>query len=66
MSVKILATGDFQLHKTLGTLGKHAEAFRQQLMATFEQVILESTKDHDIVVIAGDLFDRMGTPIHVI
>jgi predicted phosphohydrolase len=66
MSVKILATGDFQLHKTFGTLGKHAEAFRQQLMATFEQVILESTKDHDIVVIAGDLFDRMGTPIHVI
>ena len=66
MSIKILATGDFQLHKTFGTLGKHAEAFRQQLMATFEQVILESTKDHDIVVIAGDLFDRMGTPIHVI
>jgi predicted MPP superfamily phosphohydrolase len=66
MSVKILATGDFQLHKTFGTLGKHAEAFRQQLMATFEQVILESTKDHDIVVIAGDLFDRMGTPIHII
>ena len=66
MSVKILATGDFQLDKTFGTLGKHSGAFRQQLMATFEQVILESTKDHDIVVIAGDLFDRMGTPIHVI
>ncbi|MDC0528019.1 metallophosphoesterase [Candidatus Poseidoniaceae archaeon] len=66
MSVKILATGDFQLDKTFGTLGKHAEAFRKQLMATFKHVMLESTKDHDIVLIAGDLFDRMGTPIHVI
>lgn len=66
MSIKILATGDFQLDKTFGTLGNHAEAFRQQLMATFKHVMLESTKDHDIVVIAGDLFDRMGTPIHVI
>lgn len=66
MSIKILATGDFQLDKTFKTLGKHAEAFRQQLMATFKQVMLESTRDHDIVVIAGDLFDRMGTPIHII
>ena len=66
MSVKILATGDFQLDKTFGTLGKHAEAFRKQLMATFKHVMLETTKDHDIVLIAGDLFDRMGTPIHVI
>ena len=66
MSIKILATGDFQLSKAFGTLGNHAEAFRQQLMATFKHVMLESTKDHDLVVIAGDLFDRMATPIHII
>ena len=66
MSIKILATGDFQLDKTFGTLGEYAGAFRQQLMATFKHVMLESTKDHDIVLIAGDLFDRMGTPIHII
>ena len=66
MSIKILATGDFQLDKTFGTLGEYAGAFRQQLMATFKHVMLETTKDHDIVLIAGDLFDRMGTPIHVI
>lgn len=66
MSIKILSTGDFQLDKTFKTLGEYAGAFRQQLMATFKQVMLESTKDHDIVVIAGDLFDRMGTPIHII
>jgi len=66
MTIKILATGDFQLDKTFGTLGIHAEAFRKQLMATFKRVMLESTEAHDLVVIAGDLFDRMGTPIHVI
>jgi len=64
--LKILCTGDFQLDKTFGTLGKSAKLFRQQLMDTFESVILEHGAKHDLILIAGDLFDREATPTSVI
>ena len=64
--VKILATGDFQLDKSFGTLGEHAVLFRKQLMATFNEVIMKHASDHDLVLIAGDLFDRKATPTSVI
>jgi hypothetical protein len=66
MSIKILATGDFQLDKRFGTLGKHAKAYRTQLMATFEEVMTSEAAGHDLVLIAGDLFDRMATPVRII
>jgi hypothetical protein len=66
MSIKILATGDFQLDKRFGTLGNHAKNHREQLMKTFEEVITTNAAGHDLVLIAGDLFDRMATPVRII
>jgi len=66
MVLKILCTGDFQLDKTFGTLGEHATTFRDQLMSTFTKVIQNHGPEHDLILIAGDLFDRKATPTPII
>ncbi len=66
MSIRVMCTGDFQLDKTFGTLGTHAKTFRKQLMATFTEVIQNHGPDHDLILIAGDLFDRKATPTSII
>ena len=65
MNVRILCTGDTQLDKSFGTLGDSATAFRKQLLSTFKRVMAEA-KDYDLVLVAGDVFDREGTPTGVI
>lgn len=65
MNVRILCTGDTQLDKSFGTLGGSAPAFRKQLLSTFKRVMAEA-KDYDLVLVAGDVFDREGTPTRVI
>lgn len=65
MSIKILCTGDFQLDKSFGTLGKSAPQFRTQLFETFKRVMSDA-KNYDLVLVAGDIFDREGTPTAVI
>ena len=66
MSLRILCTGDFQLDKTFGTLGEHAKNFRDQLMDTFTKVIQYHGPEYDLILIAGDLFDRKATPTPII
>jgi len=66
MSLRILCTGDFQLDKTFGTLGEHAKNFRDQLMDTFTKVIENYGPEYDLILIAGDLFDRKATPTPII
>jgi len=66
MTLRILCTGDFQLDKTFGTLGEHAKNFRDQLMDTFTKVIQNYGSKHDLILIAGDLFDRNATPTPII
>lgn len=65
MGVRILCTGDTQLDKSFGTLGGSAPAFRKQLLSTFKRVMLDA-EDYDLVLVAGDVFDREGTPTGVI
>ena len=65
MTVKILCTGDTQLGKSFGTLGDSAGDFRNQLFATFKRVMSDA-KDYDLVLVAGDVFDREGTPTRLI
>lgn len=65
MNVRILCTGDTQLDKSFGTLGSSAPAFREQLLSTFKRVMAEA-KNYDLVLVAGDVFDREGTPTGVI
>ena len=66
MSRRILCSGDFQLDKTFGTLEKHAKTFRAQLMTTFAKVIQNHGPEHDLILIAGDMFDRKATPTIII
>ena len=66
MTLRILCTGDFQLDKTFGTLGEHAKKFRDQLMDTFTKVIQNYGPEYDLILIAGDLFDRKATPTPII
>lgn len=66
MTLKVLCTGDFQLDKTFGTLGEHAKNFRDQLMDTFTKVIQNYGPEYDLILIAGDLFDRKATPTPII
>ena len=66
MTLRILCTGDFQLDKTFGTLGEHAKHFRDQLMDTFTKVIQNYGPEYDLMLIAGDLFDRKATPTPII
>ena len=66
MTLKVLCTGDFQLDKTFGTLGEHAKKFRDQLMDTFTKVIQNYGPEYDLILIAGDLFDRKATPTPII
>lgn len=66
MALRILCTGDFQLDKTFGTLGEHAKNFRDQLMDTFTKVIQNYGPEYDLILIAGDLFDRKATPTPII
>jgi hypothetical protein len=66
MGIRILNTGDFQLEKAFGTLGNHAQTFREQLMKTFANVIQNHGPEHDLILIAGDLFDRKATPTSII
>ena len=65
MTVKILCTGDTQIGKAFGTLGASAGDFRNQLFETFKRVMSDG-KDHDLVLVAGDVFDREGTPTSLI
>ena len=65
MTVNILCTGDTQLGKAFGTLGASAGDFRNQLFATFKRV-MNDAKDYDLVLVAGDVFDREGTPTSLI
>jgi hypothetical protein len=66
MSVRVLCTGDFQLDKAFGTLGPEAETFREQLMKTFAKVVQTHGPHHDLILIAGDMFDRKATPTSII
>ena len=65
MTLNILCTGDTQLGKAFGTLGASAGDFRNQLFATFKRVMSDA-KDYDLVLVAGDVFDREGTPTSLI
>lgn len=65
MTANILCTGDLQLGKAFGTLGASAGDFRNQLFATFKRV-MNDAKDYDLVLVAGDVFDREGTPTSLI
>jgi len=64
--IRILATGDFQIDKSFSTLGKYSSKFNQQLINTFTEVIVEHAPNHDLVLIAGDLFDRAESHTRVI
>jgi hypothetical protein len=66
MTIRILCTGDFQLGKSFSTLGESAKIFREQLMTTFNDVIDNHGKEYDLILIAGDLFDRAATPTSLI
>ena len=66
MSLRLLCTGEFQLDQTFGTLGEHAKNFRDQLMDTFTKVIQNHGPEYDLILIAGDLFDRKATPTPII
>ena len=65
MTVNILCTGDTQLGKAFGTLGASAGDFRNQLFETFKRV-MNDAKNYDLVLVAGDVFDREGTPTSLI
>ena len=54
------------MDKTFGTLGEHAKNFRDQLMDTFTKVIQNYGPEYDLILIAGDLFDRKATPTPII
>ena len=54
------------MDKTFGTLGEHAKNFRDQLMDTFTKVIENYGPEYDLILIAGDLFDRKATPTPII
>ena len=66
MSTRILCTGDFQLNKAFKSLGDYSTTFRDQLMDTFANVVRNHGPQHDLVLIAGDLFDRKSTPTKII
>lgn len=66
MTIRILCTGDFQLGKSFSTIGQSAKIFREQLMKTFTEIIGAHGPEHDIILIAGDLFDRAATPTSII
>jgi len=53
---KILHTADLQLDAPFGFLGQRGDAHRQQLRETFRKVV-ETARSHDLLLIAGDLFD---------
>ena len=59
--IRVLATGDFQLGKAFSTLGASAKDFRAQLLET-AKVVLAAGDDADLVLVAGDVFDREATP----
>lgn len=63
--IRVLCTGDFQLGKSFSTLGASGPTFRKQLMKTAEQVLLAAAQV-DLVLIAGDTFDRAATPTRLI
>lgn len=65
MTVNILCTGDTQIGKAFGTLGASAGDFRNQLFETFKRV-MNDAKEYDLVLVAGDVFDREGTPTSLI
>ena len=58
MTLKILATADWQLSKAFTTLGENAKTFRNQLFDTAKEVMENHAPDYGLVVVAGDLFDR--------
>lgn len=66
MTLKILATADWQLGKAFSSLGQNAKAFRQQLFDTAKDVMKNHAPDYDMVVIAGDLFDSESAPFSLI
>ncbi len=66
MSVRVLCAGDFQLGKSFSTLGRGAKIFREQLMTTFTDIIGTQGQEYDLILIAGDLFDRAATPTSII
>ena len=59
--VRVLCTGDFQLGKAFSTLGASAKDFRNQLFET-AKAVLAAGDDADLVLVAGDVFDREATP----
>ncbi len=56
MSVRILHTADIHIDAPLRFLGDKGKEQRAQIFRTFEAV-LNTAKNHDILLIAGDLFD---------
>ena len=66
MTLKILATADWQLGKAFSALGEDAKTFRQQLFDTAKDVMENYAPDYDMVVIAGDLFDSESAPFSLI
>ena len=56
MSVRILHTADIHLDAPFRWLGERGEEQRAQVRRTFEAVC-ELAKEHDLALIAGDLFD---------
>lgn len=66
MTLKILATADWQLGKAFTTLGENAKTFRKQLFDTAREVMENHAPDYDLVVIAGDLFDSESAPFSLI
>jgi exonuclease SbcD len=59
--VKILHTADIHLGAKFSGLGNKATSQREQLRTTFKNVIATAVNERvNIVLIAGDLFDRFG------
>lgn len=66
MTLKILATADWQLGKAFTTLGENAKTFRNQLFETAKEVMENHAPDYDLVVVAGDLFDSESAPFSLV
>ena len=66
MSVRILATGDFQLGKLFGGYGDDSVRLRDQLLDSVTDMLENHAKKYDLCLIAGDVFDRIETPTSLI
>lgn len=55
--VRLLHTSDVHLDAALGHLADRGTAYRERVRGAFTRIMEAAASDHDVLVIAGDLFD---------